>query len=137
MKNVLLITKGHPFEREPFFALFDAMPDVEWTHVEQPAAQALFDFEHARKFDAFVLYDMPGIRFHADKAPDFPEPDPAFKRRLRELLDAGQGFVFLHHAIAGWPAWDEYADIVGGPLLLPAHAGTRETGSRLGISPRC
>ena len=25
--------------------------------------------------------------------------------------------VFLHHAIAGWPAWAEYADIIGGRFL--------------------
>lgn len=33
------------------------------------------------------------------------------------LLDAGKGMVFLHHAIAGWPAWPEYAEILGGRFL--------------------
>ena len=47
MKEILLVTKGHPFEREPFFALFDGMEGVNWTHVEQPAAQALFNVEQA------------------------------------------------------------------------------------------
>lgn len=115
--DVLLVTKGHPFEREPFFALFDALPDVDWTHVEQPAAQALFDAEHAANYDAFVLYDMPGIRFRPGQAPEFSEPPAAFKARFLELLERGHGFVFLHHAIAGWPAWPEYADILGGRFL--------------------
>ena len=42
-KEILLITKGHPFERDAFFSTFDALPGVNWTHVEQPAAQVFFD----------------------------------------------------------------------------------------------
>lgn len=125
--EVLLITKGHPFEREPFFAMFDALSGVHWTHVEQPAAQALFDPEHAAAYDVFVLYDMPGIEFRQDGPPRFFEPDDAFKGRFRQLLDTGKGMVFLHHAIAGWPAWPEYADLLGGRFLyLPATLRGRE-----------
>lgn len=116
-RDILLVTKGHPFEREPFFAMFDQMPGIAWTHVEQPAAQALFDPRHAAGYDAFVLYDMPGIRFHADRGPELLEPDEDYRRRLMALLDAGQGMVFLHHAIAGWPAWEEYAEVIGGRFL--------------------
>jgi len=49
VKEILLVTKGHPFEREPFFALFDGLEGVNWTHVEQPAAQALFNVMQARR----------------------------------------------------------------------------------------
>jgi len=114
--QTLVVTKGHPFEREPFFAVFDEMEGVDWTHVEQPAAQALFDPEHAAPFDAFVLYDMPGIEFRPGE-PVFHEPGERFKARFRALLEAGQGMVFLHHAIAGWPAWPEYAEVIGGRFL--------------------
>ena len=40
--NILLVTKGHPFERDAFFGMFDDI-DVNWTHVEQPAAREFFD----------------------------------------------------------------------------------------------
>ena len=116
-KEVLLVTKGHPFERAPFFDIFDAMPGVDWTHVEQPAAQVLFNLGQARRYDAYVLYDMPGIRFRQGAAPEFIEPDEGYKRDFLALLEAGHGFVFLHHAIAGWPAWEEYARIIGGRFL--------------------
>ncbi len=116
-REILLVTKGHPYEREPFYAMFDAMPDVNWTLVEQPAAQALFSVEQARRYDAFVLYDMPGIVFRPGQAPGFPAPNDDYKARFLELLEAGHGFVFLHHAIAGWPAWPEYAEIIGGRFL--------------------
>ena len=64
--NVLLVTKGHPFRKEPFFSVFDRNPEIVYTHVEQPAAQALFNPQAAEPYDAIVLYDMPGIRFGAD-----------------------------------------------------------------------
>ena len=113
----MLVTKGHPFEREPFFEVFDTMEGVDWTHVEQPAAQALFTVKQAAAYDAYVMYDMPGIRFTGVGEPEFLEPDPEYKANLLELVEAGHGFVFLHHAVAGWPAWEEYAEIVGGRFL--------------------
>ncbi len=121
MREILLVTKGHPYEREPFYAVFDDMADVNWTLVEQPAAQALFNVTEAAGYDAFVLYDMPGIQFRPDGPPDFAEPGARYRERFLELLEAGHGFVFLHHALAGWPAWEEYAEIVGGRFLyMPA-----------------
>lgn len=116
MTEILLVTKGHPYEREPFYNIFDEMADVNWTLVEQPAARALFNVDEATVYDAFVLYDMPGIHF-VPGGPDYEEPSNAYKTKFKQLLDAGHGFVFLHHAIAGWPAWPEYAEIVGGRFL--------------------
>jgi len=114
--NALLVTKGHPFARDPFHALFEGWPDIACTAVEQPAAQAFFTPEQARDWDAFVLYDMPGIEFRPD-GPRFHDPPPAYVEGFTKLLDAGHGFVFLHHAIAGWPTWPEYAEMLGGRFL--------------------
>lgn len=120
-KEILLITKGHPFQRDAFFKLFDSLEGVAWTHVEQPAAQVFFDPALAEPYDAFVLYDMPGIAFQASGPPLFDVPSDALKHRFEALLEQGFGLVFLHHAIAGWPAWPDYAEIVGGRFLyLPA-----------------
>ncbi len=115
-ERILLITKGHPFERDAFFGMFDALVGVDWTHVEQPAAQVFFDPVLAREYDAFVLYDMPGIAFRQG-GPEFRAPGESFKGHFRALLDEGFGFVFLHHAIAGWPAWDAYGETIGGRFL--------------------
>jgi hypothetical protein len=118
--------------------MFDALPEVNWTHVEQPEAQALFSVEAAAQFDAFVLYDMPGIEFHADGGAEFITPDPLYCQRFLELVEHGHGFVFLHHAIAGWPAWPEYADIIGGRFLyLPGNlrnSPRQDSGYRHGVN---
>ncbi len=84
---------------------------------------ALFGPQAARDFDAILCYDMPGIDFTAADAPRLVTPDPDFVRDYLAMLEAGVGVVFMHHAIAAWPAWPEYAEIVGGrfhyhPALL-------------------
>ncbi|RMF07678.1 MAG: ThuA domain-containing protein [Alphaproteobacteria bacterium] len=119
MIEVLLITKGHPFEKEAFFQIFDAMDGVNYTHVEQPAAQVFFDPDLARPYDLFVCYDMPGIVFHDEpgRAPDFPAPSADLKNGFAKLLNCGHPFLFLHHALAGWPTWPEYAEAMGGRFL--------------------
>ena len=105
--NILLVTKGHPFERDAFFGMFDDM-DMNWTHVEQPAAREFFNTELAADYDALVMYDMPGIQF-GENGPVMETPSERYKNSFLNLLEAGKGMVFMHHAIAGWPAWEEYA----------------------------
>jgi uncharacterized protein len=113
--RVALVTKGHPFEAEPFFAVFDAIDGIEWTHVEHPEALQLVQPERAAEFDVLVMYDMPGISFtRSDPPARFVEPPDGYAEAFRALLQTGKGMVFMHHAIAGWPAWEEYARIVGG-----------------------
>lgn len=113
--KVAVITKGHPFEAAPFFAVFDSIEGVEWTHIEQPEALDIVHPERAGEFDVLVMYDMPGITFTGAEPPViFTDPPPGYPAAFQAMLDRGQGMVFLHHAIAAWPAWPEYADIVGG-----------------------
>jgi len=69
--QVLVVTRGHPFDRNSFFDVFEANADIEWSHVEHPAAQTFFEPGLAAPFDCFVLYDMPGIDFRSGGAPDF------------------------------------------------------------------
>ena len=113
--SVLLVTKGHPFQREPFFDVFDANRDITWAHVEHPAAQWLLHPERAADFDVIVFYDMPGIRFtRGDPPAEFATPPAYLVEGFEALLEAGKGLVFLHHAVAGWPAWHRYAEVIGG-----------------------
>lgn len=113
--TVAVITKGHPFEAEPFFAIFDSFDGVDWTTIEQPEALGLVQPERAGEFDVLVMYDMPGIRFTGAEPPaEFVAPPPGYPEDFAAMLQRGQGMVFLHHAVAGWPAWPGYADVVGG-----------------------
>ena len=103
--DTLVVTGGHPFEVEPFFAIFDSFADVSCTGRTQPEPG----------HEVVVFYDMPGIRFtRADPPLELIPPTDEQRRVIEDLTEIGTGFVFLHHAIASWPAWEAYAHIIGG-----------------------
>lgn len=104
--RVLVITGGHDFEREPFFKLFQDNPDISYRAVEHPNAQALFKPEAAKGYDVLVLYDM-----HQEIS---EEAKADFLARLQE----GKGLVVLHHAIADYQQWPEYARVIGARYYL-------------------
>lgn len=115
--NCLVSVRGHPFDRSAFDAIFQAMAGISATMVDQPAAARLMTPEGMRGFDVLVLYDMPGLDFDASPPPATLEPTPELRAGLRALLDQGTGVVALHHALAGWPSWDEYHEWLGGRFL--------------------
>jgi type 1 glutamine amidotransferase len=114
--NVLLVTRGHPFHRDTFFDIFDSNPDIQYSNVEHPAAQFLFNPEMAQHFDCYVQYDMPGVEF-GDDGPIYPEPPDFYKEGVRAMGEAGCPLVLLHHCAAAWPAWTEWSEIIGGRFL--------------------
>jgi len=109
-----VVTGGHPFDRDPFFEVFDSIDGLAWTHLRQPeAAEQLLS--EAESTDVVVFYDMPGIEFtRSDPPVVFAEPSADAIAQFEALLDRGVPLVFLHHAIAGWPTWDAYAEVIGG-----------------------
>lgn len=115
--HALVVTKGHPFERDAFFAALDATPDFAFTAVEQPAAQVFFDPDRAAEWDAILLYDMPGVDFTHGAPVRTVDPSPALREGFAALVERGCGLVFLHHAVAGWPSWPEYHDWIGAQFL--------------------
>lgn len=121
MTHLLVVTGGHPFEAAPFKQMVETL-GVEVTYAEQPAAQALLNPKAAAPFDAILCYDMPGIGFQmGGKAPLFPAPSNDARQGLDALCESGKPLLFLHHALAGWPAWEGYAEIMGGRFhYMPA-----------------
>jgi type 1 glutamine amidotransferase len=116
--NLLVAVRGHPFDRSAFDAIFQEMPDVSATMVDQPAAAQLMNPQGMRGFDALLLYDMPGLDFEYEgERPGILAPDPALQAGFEALLAQGTGIVALHHALAGWPAWTDYGAWLGGRFL--------------------
>lgn len=103
--DVLVVTGGHPFEPEPFFSVFDCWSDITWTAADRPSVG----------HDVVVFYDMPGLRFTGGEPPvECPEPPTEIVDTFDALRQSGTGLVFLHHAVASWPAVEWFADMVGG-----------------------
>jgi hypothetical protein len=115
--RVEVVTGGHPFDAEAFFAVFDAFAAsgrIEWHAATTPSAPGHDDVTH----DVTVFYDMPGLRFvRSADDPHYPvelvEPTTAQQDVYSQLTSAGVGLVFLHHAVASWPAWPGFAELVG------------------------
>lgn len=104
--RVLLTTGGHGFQAEPFYGMFDAMADVEYTKAELPKDAGLLKPGLEKQYDVIVMYDMcrPGIS---------PEQQKAFV----DLLKAGIGVVSLHHNLGAHQDWDEFPKIIGGKFF--------------------
>ena len=118
--RVMEAVRGHPFDRNALAAAFDVMAGISVTFVDQPAAALLMTPDLADHFDAIALYDMPGIDFASASPGSAVGPDEALRQSLTALLDRGIGVVALHHALAGWPAWPDYAEWLGGRFLYRA-----------------
>ncbi len=104
--SLLIVTGGHGFERDAFFAMFDALGGVEWSEVAHPQANDSYAPEVADTYDVLVLYDMN------------QEISDEQKAAFVALLNRGKGLVVLHHALADYQAWEEFETIVGGRYHL-------------------
>jgi type 1 glutamine amidotransferase len=100
--RLLIVTGGHGFDREAFFAIFDSFEGMEWREVAHPQANDSYRPDVAETYDVLVLYDMN------------QEITDGQKAQLIALLDRGKGLVVLHHALANYQAWDEFEKIAGG-----------------------
>ncbi len=74
----------------------------------------MFRGDKAGLWDSIVCYDMQGIEFRKPDPPRFEHRLPDYASGIVEMLEAGQGIVFLHHAMSAWPAWPLWPRIVGG-----------------------
>ncbi|HPG38386.1 MAG TPA: ThuA domain-containing protein [bacterium] len=100
--DIYLVTGGHDFERELFFAMFDSYHNLDYTEISHPGANDYYTPEKAGLVDVFVFYDMA------------QEISSEQKTALFNLLAQGKGLVFLHHSLAAYQNWDDFEKIIGG-----------------------
>lgn len=118
---VLVVTKGHAFNHDGFLAMFDDMPGVEPTMVDQPAAQVLLQPDYVGDYDAVLFYDMsgiPGVGLTHDGASPEGDPPPRYRAAIEALLARGTGLVLLNHATVSWPNWPLWREISGSSFML-------------------
>jgi type 1 glutamine amidotransferase len=116
-RRVLAITGGHRVDLDAFTAMLTAIcAERDWVfaHAVQPEAQRWLRPEQRGAFDVLLCHDLPGLALRRGTTPTPVGPDPDAAGQVAELLQAGQGVVFLHHALAGWPGWPGWAEVLGG-----------------------
>ncbi len=112
-ERLLVLSGGHPYEAEPFDELIRSLGDWQVTHLVHPDAEVLVAEGAADDADALLFYDMGGYEF-ADGKVTSRAPSEAFRKAIQRRFAAGKGAVALHHALAGWADWPEWAEMLGG-----------------------
>lgn len=137
--RVLVLTGGHRVDLDALLGMVAALAGERgwrWAHAVQPTAQAWLTPEAADSWDVVLCHDLPGLHLRRGEPPAPCGPEPQVAAALGALLQRGIGVVATHHALAGWPAWDGWADALGGRFLYapgPLHgspwpsSGTRTT----------
>lgn len=108
------ITGGHDFDQPGFEGMLGRLsPGVECTQLEQKDDSEFLEDISKWDYDVVVLYNM-SKNISAKRLANF-----------KALLDKGVGMVVLHHAVANFPQWPEYAELIGARYYLedsPAHS---------------
>lgn len=104
MEKVLVITGGHEFAPS-FFQIFDSYQDVKYDTISQPAFNRMIAAGLSGKYDALVFYDM------------WQDISESEQNAFINLLEKGQGMVFLHHSLVSYQHWNEFEKILGGKYV--------------------
>jgi hypothetical protein len=99
--RVLIVTGGHDFDADAFFAVFKNNPDITYQWVEHPKAQAWFKADAAKQYDVVLAYD------------NYQEISDEAKADFVSLIKGGKGLVVVHHGIGSYLDWPEYWKIMG------------------------
>lgn len=126
IRRLLVLSGGHPYEAGPFADLLASFDGWTTTHLIHPGAEAAVAAGAAEAADAILFYDMPGYSFADGKALTRP-PSFTYRRAIIDYFARGGGAVAMHHAIAGWAEWSEWADMLGGRFLYQAGKANGES----------
>lgn len=115
-RRLLLVTGGHAFDAPALGAALDSLPGWSWVRWNHPEAERRIGAGEWAQFDALLFHDMAGYRF-GDGAFTTRPPSAAYAAAIVALTERGVPIVGLHHALAGWAEWPEWAEIMGGRFL--------------------
>lgn len=104
--KVVVITGGHGFKKEPFFAMFDSFGDVEYTSADLQDHSEIFEDVSKWDYDVMVFYHMT------------QQISPKRQKNFVKLLRRGIGVVALHHSIGAFQQWGRHRKIIGGKYYL-------------------
>lgn len=119
MKQLLVLSGGHPFEEEPFEEMIHGLGSWNVRHLRHPEAEIEVEKGAADDAEALLFYDMGGFTF-SDSGVKTQPPSEGFKEAILRRFRKGKGAVALHHALAGWAEWPAWADMLGGRFLYQA-----------------
>jgi len=109
--KVVVVTGGHDFEHDPFFAVFQGHSDIEYTEYQLKDQSEIFEDISNWKYDVIVLYSMT------------QNISPKRQENFIKLLNDGVGLLALHHTMCSFQDWLEYCKIIGTAYYLKPGEG--------------
>ena len=105
--KVLIVTGVHDFDTTAFHQLFDSFSGMDCTIKEMGKDPGeLFEQVEEFSYDVIVLYNFK------------QNLSAKHRENFKLILKKGVGLVVLHHAIAGFPNWHEFEEIIGATYVL-------------------
>jgi len=99
--RAVVVTGGHKFDHDPFFAVFKEYDDIEYVEFQLKDRSEIFEDISNWNYDVIVLYNMTQTI------------SPQQKENFIKLLKRGVGLVPMHHSMCSFQDWPEYANIIG------------------------
>jgi len=116
--RVTWIVGGHPYDETAFADMLKSLDGVESDVLKWPDASALFTVngieQMHREGRVLALYDLPGIHFNKGSEPDLIDPPSTVIEAWKRITQLGIPVLAMHHAIASWPTWPLFAEILKG-----------------------
>ncbi len=105
--KVLVITGKHKYNEASFNDMINGFNGMNCTIKEMgDNPGALFENVDDFNYDAIAMYNFK------------QELTSTQRRNLKNILNNGVGLTVIHHAIAGFPDWLDYEDIIGATYVL-------------------
>jgi len=128
---VTWIVGGHPYDEIAFGDMLNSLEGIDSKVLKWPDAAALFTTKAIEKMHreggVLALYDLPGIQFNRGSEPDLVDPSTEVTDAWQRLTQLGIPILAMHHAIASWPTWPLFAEILKGRFhYVPAELRDKE-----------
>jgi len=105
--QVAVVTGAHSFQVPPFYEVFRSLSNVDF--YPQSLDEFTADAELALSYDVVLFYNMHILQ----PSDELPWYQSGIFSTLERLGENGQGICILHHALAAFPNWPLWDEIVG------------------------
>src|SRR5262245_3426552 len=98
--RAVILTGQHSYPKE-FWDTFDAMADLQYTHVDLPDHSEIFEDISGWNYDVIIMHNS-GQRISEKR-----------QRNFLQLLQQGVDLVVIHHGVCAYEDWPEFRKIEG------------------------
>jgi hypothetical protein len=112
-RPVVVVSGGHAYDADAFARMWNTIAPGRHTIFARESLVSALDTALAQRA-VLVLYDLSGIEVTRGEPIVVHDPPDDVVDSFAALADAETPILAMHHALASWPAWPHYAELLGG-----------------------